>query len=132
MIAHIVINVRQWHSRSDIYATLVFLLECDIGRLLVDSDPEPFQFIFNHSLVRQWLVDIEDDEDQVAGLRDGNDLASTAFAIFSTLDNTGKIKNLYLRAIVQNLARNGCELDHASAVVRLRLREKKGTRNIRL
>ena len=88
------------HSARNRYTTLVLLLEHNVGGLLVDSDSESLQFIFNHLLVDQRLVNVENNENEMACLGDSNNLPPTTFTIFGTLNDTGKIKNLNLRAVV--------------------------------
>lgn len=73
----------------DIQTALVLLLERDIGRLLVDSDPEALEFGLDDALVCEGLVDVEDNEDEMAGLGHGNDLPASATAVFGALDDTG-------------------------------------------
>lgn len=89
-----VVNVRQGNSVGNVEAALVLLLEGDVGRRLVDADTESFQFGLDDALVRQRLVDVEDDEDQVARLCDGNDLATSTATVLGTLDDTGQIDDL--------------------------------------
>jgi hypothetical protein len=50
--------MRQRHCVSHIDSTLVFLFESDIGRFLIESDAEPFQFGFNDSLVSEGFINV--------------------------------------------------------------------------
>ncbi len=97
------VNVSQWYSAGDANPSFVFLLENNIGRGFVNSHAETFQFRLNHPLVCQGLIDIENDEYEVARFCDSNDLTTSSFAIFGTLDDTGKIEHLYCGTIVHDL-----------------------------
>lgn len=90
----VVVDVRQRDGAGDVEAALVLLLEGDVGGLLVDADAKALEFRLDDALVGQGLVDVEDDEDEVARLRDGDDLATTAAAVLGAFDNTGKIDDL--------------------------------------
>jgi hypothetical protein len=46
----------------------------------------------------------------MARLCDCNDLTSTTLAVLGTLNDTGQIENLNLRAVVLNLTRDSSEL----------------------
>jgi hypothetical protein len=80
----VMVDVGQRDSACDVEAPFVLLLEDDIGRLLVDANAEPFQFLLDDSFIREWLVDVKDDEDEVACFGDGDDLSSSSFAILCT------------------------------------------------
>lgn len=88
------VDVCQGDSAGDVEAALVLLLECDVGRLLVDADAEAFQFGLDHALVRQGLVDVQHDEDEMARLGDGDDLPTTTTAVLGSLNDTGQIDDL--------------------------------------
>lgn len=90
----VVVDVRQRDGAGDVEAALVLLLEGDVGGLLVDADAEALELRLDDALVGQRLVDVEDDEDEVARLGDGDDLATTAAAVLGALDNTGEIDDL--------------------------------------
>ena len=107
--SYVVVDVSQWLSGCDGNTTLVLLLENDVGGLLVDANSKALQFIFNDTLVDQWLVHIKDDENEVASLGHCNNLSTTALAVFGTFDNTWKIENLNLGAIVHHLTGDSCE-----------------------
>ena len=98
------IDMRQRHRARDIQPALVLLLESNIRRLLVDPDAEPLQLALNHSLIRQRLVDIQHNEDQMARLGHRNDLTTTTTAVLCTLNNTGQVNHLQRRAVVGDLA----------------------------
>lgn len=90
----VVVNVREGLGAGDVEAALVLLPEGDVGRLLVDADAEALELGLDDALVRQRLVDVEHDEDEVARLGDGDDLATSSAAVLGSLDNTGEIDNL--------------------------------------
>ena len=104
---YVVVNMRQGHRVGNRESSLVLFLEDDVWRLLVDSNPESFKLGFDDSLVCEGLVDIQDDEYQMAGLGNRNDLATTAFAVLCALNDTWQIQHLDVGAIVLNLARHG-------------------------
>lgn len=82
-------NMGQRNGIGNADATFVFLLEDNVWRVLVNADTEAFEFVLNNSFVSEGFVDVEDDEDKMAGFGNGNDLTATTFAIFGSLDNTG-------------------------------------------
>lgn len=106
-ITHILVDMGQWNSTRDRDAALVLFLEDDVWWLLVDSDPKPFQFGLDNLLVCQRLVDIQNNENEVAGFGDSDDLSSTSFTILGSLNDTRQIKNLNLSSIVNDLAGDG-------------------------
>lgn len=55
------------YSRGEVDASFVLLLEADVGRFLVEADPEALQLVLDQLLVPERLQDVQDDEDQVAG-----------------------------------------------------------------
>ena len=73
----------------DADATFVFLLEDDVGRVLVDSDTEALEFVLDDFLVSEGFIDVEDNEDKMARLGNSNDLTTSTFTVLSSLDNTG-------------------------------------------
>lgn len=88
------IDMGQGHGARDIEATLVLLLEGDVWWLLVDANSEALELRLDHPLVRQGLVHVEHNEDQMARLGDGDDLATSTSTVLGTLDNSGKVDNL--------------------------------------
>ena len=73
----------------DADATFVFLLEDNIWRILVDADPEAFEFVLDDSFVSEGFVDVKDNEDKMARLSNSNDLTTPAFSILRSLNDTG-------------------------------------------
>lgn len=106
---HVTVNMSQGLGARDGNTTLILLLEDDVGRLLVDTDSEALQFILDDSLVNQWLVHVQNDENKVACFGHRNNLSTTTLAIFGTLNNTRKIENLNLGTVVHNLTGDSCE-----------------------
>jgi hypothetical protein len=98
----------QGHSIGHIDSAFVLLLERDVWWFLVESDAETFQFGFYYSLVGEWFVDVEDNENQITRPCDSYDLATSALkvrndaqnvqdaylAVFSTFDDSWQIENL--------------------------------------
>ena len=86
---NVVINVSQRLGAGDVDPSLVLLPEHDVRRLPVDADAEALEFGLDHPFVRQGLVDVQHDEDEMAGLGHGDDLPATTFAVLGALDDTG-------------------------------------------
>lgn len=72
----------------DADATLVFLLEDNVWRILVDSDTETLELVLDDSFVSEGFVDVEDNENKMARLGNSNDLTTSTFAILGSLDDT--------------------------------------------
>ena len=85
------INMGQRDSVGNADAAFIFFPEDDVRWRLVDSNAEPFQFILNNSLVRQGLVDVQDNEYQMTCLGDGYNLSSSTFAVLRSLDDSRKV-----------------------------------------
>lgn len=102
------IDVRQRDSIRYADSTFIFLFEHNVWRLLVNSDSKPFKLGLDHFLVGERLVDVQNNENQMTGLCDSDDLATTTFTILGTLDNPWQIKHLDSRTVVLDLPRNGC------------------------
>ncbi|KAG7150419.1 hypothetical protein HYQ46_000636 [Verticillium longisporum] len=83
-----VADVVQRHRVCNVEAALLLLLECNIRRRLVNTDAEALEFRLNDTLVRQGLVDVEDDEDEMARLRHCDNLTTTSTTVLGTLDDT--------------------------------------------
>jgi hypothetical protein len=108
-------NIRVGHAvfaqhGLNVDAALLLLLEHNVGWALVDADAEAFQFVLDNALVGKGLVDVQDDENQMARLRNSDDLSSTTLSVLGTLDNSGKIENLNLGTVVHDLAGYSGEL----------------------
>ncbi len=73
----------------DADATFVFLLEDNVWRILIDSDTEALELVLDDSFVGEGFIDVEDDEDKMARLGNGNDLTTSTFAVLGPLDDTG-------------------------------------------
>ena len=73
----------------DADATFIFLLEDNVWRILVDADPEAFQFVFDDSFVSKGFVDVKNNEDEMARLSNSNDLTTSTFPILGSLNDTG-------------------------------------------
>ena len=104
------IYVGQWDGASHVQTALVLLLESYVGRLFVDADAEPFELRLYNLFVCQGLVDVEHNKNQMTSFGHSDDLSSTTFAVFGTLDDTGQIEHLDFSTIVKNLSRNSREL----------------------
>ncbi len=82
-------NMGQRDGVCDADTTFVFLLEDNVWRILVDSNTKAFELILDDSFVSKGFVDVEDNEDKVAGFGNSNDLTTSTFAVLGSLDNTG-------------------------------------------
>lgn len=101
------IDMRQWDSASDGDTTLVLFLEDDVRWLLVYPNSKTFQLVLDDLFIRQGLIHIKDNEDQMASLGDRNDLSSTTFAILGSLDDTGQIEDLDFSSVIHHLSGDG-------------------------
>lgn len=90
----VVVDVRKGLSARDVQATLVLLPKGDIRGRFVDTDTKALQFSFNHSLVRQGLVDVQHNEYQMARLGNGDDLATSSSTVLGSLNNSRQINHL--------------------------------------
>ena len=81
-------NVGQGNGVRDADATFVFLLEDNVGRILVDSNTEALKLGLDDSFISERFVDIEDNENKMACLSNSNDLTTSTFAVFSSLNYT--------------------------------------------
>lgn len=84
----------QRDGTRNIKAALILFLDRDVWRLLVDSNTETLQFILDYPLIREWLVDIKNNEDQMACLGDGDNLSTSTSTVLCTLNNTRQVNNL--------------------------------------
>lgn len=100
----------QRNSASNVNTAFLLLFEVNVRWTLIDPDTEAFQLRFDNSFVRQGLVDVQHDEYQMTGLCDGNDLPTSSFTVFRSLDDTGQVQHLYLGAVVYHLSRDCGEL----------------------
>lgn len=113
---YVLVNVGQRYGVGDVDATLVLLLEDNVGRLLVDADTETLEFRLDDALVGKGLVDIEDNADEMAGFCNGNDLSTSTLAVLGSLNDTGQVEDLEFSAIVNDLTGHRGKLDRASVV----------------
>lgn len=112
---YVMVNVGQGHGVGDVDATGVLLLENNVRRALVNANSEALQLALDDALVGERLVDIQDDEDEMACLCDGDDLTTSTLAVLGSLNNTRQVENLDLGSVVDDLTRNGSELCKKSA-----------------
>ena len=75
-------------------AALGLLLEHELGRVLVEADPEALELVLDFLLVGERLERVEDEQDQVAGARDADDLLAAALAVLGALDDAGQVEQL--------------------------------------
>ena len=99
-------NMGQWHSICDGDASFVLLFEDNVRRILVNSYTEAFKLILDDSFVSEGLVHIKNDENEMAGFGNGNDLTASTFAILGSLNDTGQVKHLDGCTIILHLTRH--------------------------
>ncbi len=85
------VNMGQGNGAGNVDASIVIFLEDDIRRLLIDANTESLEFSLDDALIRQGFVDIKNDENEMTGFRNGDDLAASTFSVFGPLNDTGKI-----------------------------------------
>lgn len=105
-MADFMVDMGQRHSIGDTDAAFILFLEDDIWWLFIDTNTEAFKLIFDNSLLRQRLVDIKNDEYEMAGFGNGDHLSTSTFAVFGSLNDAGKVEHLNCSAIVLDLTRN--------------------------
>lgn len=69
------------------------MLEHDIGRLPVQSDPDLFEFVLELLSLLDPLGDVQHDADEVGGFGDGDDLAASAATARGSFDDPGQIED---------------------------------------
>ena len=87
--------MRKGNGTGDVKAAFILLLERNVWRLLVNADAESFELRLDNLLVCEWLIDIKNNEDEVAGLGDGNDLTTATPAVLGAFNDAGKVNDLY-------------------------------------
>lgn len=102
----LLVDVSQIDSLGDADTALLFLLERNVGGLLVEPDPEPLELLLNEFLVGHRLERVENDQNEVASASNSNNLLTTTLAVLGTLDDTGKIEELDTRTLVVDNARH--------------------------
>lgn len=102
-------NIGQGYGIGDGNSAFVLLLEYYIWRLFIDTDTKPLQLSLDDLFVCQWLVNVQDDEDEMTSLGYCYDLTTTTLAIFSTLNDTRKIQHLNGSPIVLDLTGYCCQ-----------------------
>ena len=98
------VDMAQWNGIGDTNATFILLLKNDIRRLLINADPESLELVFDDSFLRERFIDVQDDEDQMAGFGHCDDLSAATLSILGPLDNSRQIQHLNRSTIVYNLA----------------------------
>jgi hypothetical protein len=68
------IELRLGDHRLEVDAALLFLLEDDVWRFLVQPDPETLQLLLDQLLVLQRLQNIQDNKDERTSTSDCDDL----------------------------------------------------------
>ena len=99
-------NMSQRDSVRDGNASFVLFLEDNVGRILIDTYTEAFEFVLNDSFVSEGLVHIKNNENEMTGFGNSDDLTASTFAILGSLNDTGQIKHLNGCTIVLHLTRH--------------------------
>ena len=87
------VRLGQRHRAIDRNASRRLLLEHDIGRLPVQSDPNLFEFVLELLSLFVPLCDVQHDADEVGGFGDGDDLATSASTACSSFNDSGQIED---------------------------------------
>ena len=98
------IDMSQWNGAGDVDPAFVLLAKRNIWRRFVHADSKPFQFCLDDPFIRKRLVDVEDDEYEMARLSHSNYLSATTLAVLCALDDTREIEDLDFGSIVDDLA----------------------------
>lgn len=96
LIAH---SVRINHPR-DSDTTFVLSFEIDLGRHLVEPNTEAFELMLYDFLMLHGSSGVEDDNDQVAGSSDGDNLFTSTLAVLGAFDDTGQVEQLYFGSFI--------------------------------
>lgn len=81
----------------EVDASLLLASEDDVGRLLVQPDAEALQFVLQLLFVLQRLQTVQHDEDEGAGARHSDHLATATFAVLGALDDARQVQQLQAR-----------------------------------
>ena len=95
----------EWDSVGYGNTAFIFLLEDNVGRILVDPNAKALKLILDDLFVCERFVDIKDNKDEMACFSHRNNLTTSTFAVLSSLDDTRQIEHLNCGAIVLNLTR---------------------------
>lgn len=80
--------ILQFFPHPSTHTSACFPTDEDIGRCLVETNAETFQFIGQDGQIDKRLEHVQDDEDEITGSSDGNDLTTTAFAVLGAFNDT--------------------------------------------
>lgn len=107
-IVRIITHASKFDGSVELDSAGVLHLEVDAWRLLVQAQSHGFQLTLqNLAMVLLFLLSgIQNHENQISTLGDGNNLSSTTTSIGSSLDNTGKIEQLNAAALVVHVSGN--------------------------
>jgi hypothetical protein len=64
------------------------LLDRDCGWLFVQTDTEALQLVHDDLQIIERFQDVQDDENEVTGSSDSDDLTTSTFAVLCTLNDT--------------------------------------------
>lgn len=92
-------SVGVYHTRNR-NSPLVFSLEINLRRLLVESDSEALKLVLDDLLMSHGPGRIEDNDNQITGSGHGNNLLASTLAVLGSLNNTRQVQQLDLGAFV--------------------------------
>jgi len=86
----VIAHVSEFEAKRFYHVETAFFLSFnnDVWWSLVESDAEALQLILDLSSMRQWLHNIQNNQDACACSRHTNYLSTSSFTIFSAFDNT--------------------------------------------
>lgn len=90
------VQLRLGNHALHVYPSLVLLLEDNVWRGFIKTDPKSFQLLFKDLLVSQGLEDVQNDKDQVCCPSHSNNLPSSSLSVLSTFNNPRQVKKLDL------------------------------------
>ena len=91
------------------HAASLLPLHCNLGRLLVQPQPERAELVLQNRQIVQRFQHVEHDEDEVTRPGNSDDLPASAFAVLGAFDNARQIEHLDTRAVVCEGAGDGGE-----------------------
>lgn len=107
-IVRIITHASKFDGGVELDSTGILHFEIDAWRLLVQTQSHGLQLTLqNLAMVLLLLLSgIQNHENKIGTLGDGNNLSSTTTSICSSLDNTGKIQQLNAATLVVHVAGN--------------------------
>jgi len=92
ILDHLLITLSQWNDSVELNTTSLLDVNLDVWLGFVEPDADLFQLGRQLKLLLFTFLAIEDHEDEVRGLTDGDDLSTTTCAVSCTFNNTRQIE----------------------------------------